>query len=107
MICLMVINGMLYYKLRRIETLADGIRHDPTFVNKMSTTGGLSLSGSDGISDNHQLPKAFNEAAANQRAKQDFNSLLNKNSMQEDLSSWRDVISNTLNVIQRVKIEIF
>ncbi len=30
----MVINGMLYYKLRRIESLADGLRTDPTIAEK-------------------------------------------------------------------------
>ncbi len=30
----MIINGMLYYKLRRIEILADGIKNDPNVVNK-------------------------------------------------------------------------
>jgi len=34
MICLMVINGMLYYKLRRIETLADSLRSDPNIMTK-------------------------------------------------------------------------
>jgi hypothetical protein len=34
MICLMVINAMLYYKLRRIETLADGLRNDPNILAK-------------------------------------------------------------------------
>jgi hypothetical protein len=34
MICLMVINGMLYYKLRRIETLADNLRNDPNLMTK-------------------------------------------------------------------------
>ena len=30
----MVINAMLYYKLRRIETLADGLRNDPNILAK-------------------------------------------------------------------------
>lgn len=30
----MIINGMLYYKLRRIESLADGLRTDPTLIDK-------------------------------------------------------------------------
>lgn len=34
MIFLMVINGMLYYKLRRIETLADNLRSDPNLMLK-------------------------------------------------------------------------
>jgi hypothetical protein len=36
MICLMVINGMLYYKLRRIESLADSLRSDPSAMTKIS-----------------------------------------------------------------------
>jgi hypothetical protein len=34
MVCLMVINGMLYYKLRRIESLADNLRTDPNLISK-------------------------------------------------------------------------
>jgi hypothetical protein len=30
----MVINAMLYYKLRRIEALADGLRNDPNILEK-------------------------------------------------------------------------
>jgi hypothetical protein len=36
MICLMLINGMLYYKLRRIEMLADSIRSDPNLMAKLN-----------------------------------------------------------------------
>ena len=34
MIFLMVINGMLYYKLKHIESLADSIRSDPSVISK-------------------------------------------------------------------------
>ena len=30
----MVINAMLYFKLRRIEALADGLRSDPSIMEK-------------------------------------------------------------------------
>lgn len=34
MVCLMIINGVLYYKLRRIESLADGLKSDPNLLYK-------------------------------------------------------------------------
>ena len=34
MVCLMIINGMLYLKLRRIENLADGLKNDPEIISK-------------------------------------------------------------------------
>lgn len=30
----MIINGVLYYKLRRIESLADSLKSDPNIVYK-------------------------------------------------------------------------
>jgi hypothetical protein len=30
----MIINGMLYLKLRRIEILADGLKNDPLIISK-------------------------------------------------------------------------
>lgn len=34
MVCLMIINGVLYYKLRRIESLADDLKSDPNLLYK-------------------------------------------------------------------------
>ncbi|RMZ98033.1 GRAM domain-containing 1B [Brachionus plicatilis] len=34
MVCLMIINGVLYYKLRRIESLADSLKSDPNLLYK-------------------------------------------------------------------------
>lgn len=83
MICLMVINAMLYYKLRRIETLADGIRSDPSLASRLTAPVHLTRP----IEPPEQIP----------------NPLGNRNNFQQDLTSWRDVISNTLTVIQKME----
>ncbi|CAF0858074.1 unnamed protein product [Brachionus calyciflorus] len=36
MFCLMLINGLLYYKLRRIESLADSLKNDPSIISRLS-----------------------------------------------------------------------
>lgn len=82
MICLMVINAMLYYKLRRIESLADSLRSDPNIIEKMS------------------IVKTQQEFPTN-----DFRQF-NEHNLYNDLFGWRDVISNTLNVIEKMEASL-
>ena len=76
---------MLYYKLRRIETLADGIRSDPTLATRLSS--------------HISMPARPLESPP----QGPISNLLNQNNFQQDLTSWRDVISNTLTVIQKME----
>jgi len=79
MTCLMIINAMLYFKLRRIETLADGLRNDPNILAKIS---------------NQQL------------LQKQYENKMNENALLNDLHGWRDVISNTLNVIEKMETSL-
>lgn len=70
MICLMFINGVLYYKLRRIEMLADSIRSDPNLMAKLN-----------------RQPQQATIASQN---------------FPDELNNWKDMLSKTLNLIEKV-----
>lgn len=76
MICLMVINAMLYYKLRRIESLADSIRSDPSLMTKVK------------IPD-RQFESVLIESS--------------KSATERESQDWRNLISKTLDAIEKME----
>jgi hypothetical protein len=111
----MIINGLLYYKLRRIENLADGIRHDPSFVNRMMTHGvnnkpltaaenSGQITTNSNKNNNYNQPSISDSGGGSGITTNDYgdNGGSSEKNLHQDLSSWRDVISNTLTVIQKV-----
>jgi len=76
MICLMVINAMLYYKLRRIETLADGLRNDPQIMERYNR---------------HSSEAVYTEK-----------NMLNRDLLSREINNWKEIIANTLKTIEKM-----
>ena len=82
MIFLMVINSMLYFKLRRIEALADNIRSDPSLMLRMSHPDAVAATvGGDGG---------------------DKTSVQGRENYLKELYNWRTLITNTLTALEKV-----
>lgn len=78
MICLMVINAMLYYKLRRIESLADSLRNDPSLMTRMNMA-------------DRQFESVLIEAQSS------------NTNLERESNDWRNLISKTLDAIEKME----